>query len=242
VEVAYPLRPSPRIPADLSGIARRVVIPEASFWDPSSPFLYLATVELWEDERLCQDKMFWHGLRFFHLGPRGLRMNSRPLMLRGVTHNELRGPTDTWNLLEALHQGGFNLLMVDVASVRPELLLWDKASQVGILVLGRVAASLEAIARATDERLQASNLGWILDPAIFRDAPLRLAATPLLARRAGELIGVDAAAGMDQLPPEAQFVVGTTEALAGLPNNLPRLVLGDADHPESPGLLGTVRR
>ena len=39
VEVAYPLRPLRGAP-DTLGATARVLIPEPSFWDPESPFLY----------------------------------------------------------------------------------------------------------------------------------------------------------------------------------------------------------
>src|SRR4051812_27257434 len=48
VEVAYPLRPFARPPEGLPALARRVVIPEASLWEPQCPFLYQGPVELWE--------------------------------------------------------------------------------------------------------------------------------------------------------------------------------------------------
>jgi hypothetical protein len=49
VEVAYPLRPFPRLPEGLPPLARRVVIPEPSFWEPELPLVYDGVVELWED-------------------------------------------------------------------------------------------------------------------------------------------------------------------------------------------------
>src|SRR5438105_3893021 len=52
VEVAYPLRLFVRRPEGLPGLAMRVVIPEASLWEPESPFLYLGPIELWEDGKL----------------------------------------------------------------------------------------------------------------------------------------------------------------------------------------------
>src|SRR5262245_53340852 len=47
IEVAYPLRRLPQPVPDLP-LARRVVIPEPSQWDPVSPFLYHSTIELWQ--------------------------------------------------------------------------------------------------------------------------------------------------------------------------------------------------
>src|SRR5919204_1388628 len=51
VEVAYPFRPFPRPVEGLPGLTRRVVIPEPSFWEPASPFLYQGPVELWEGDQ-----------------------------------------------------------------------------------------------------------------------------------------------------------------------------------------------
>src|SRR5919201_1885533 len=83
VEVAYPLRPLPRPGATGPGLVRRVLIPEASLWDPESPFLYQGPVELWQDGQRCDQVTVSHGLRTISLGPRGLRWNGRPLALRG---------------------------------------------------------------------------------------------------------------------------------------------------------------
>ena len=50
VEVAYPLRTWKREDeeADAKSLTMRVVIPEASLWEPESPFLYQGPVELWQ--------------------------------------------------------------------------------------------------------------------------------------------------------------------------------------------------
>src|SRR5262249_10780296 len=84
VEIAYPLRPLPRLGVVGSGLVRRLVIPEASLWDPESPFLYQGPVELWQDGRRCDQVAVSRGLRTISLGPRGLRWNGRPLTLRGA--------------------------------------------------------------------------------------------------------------------------------------------------------------
>src|SRR5437868_12513844 len=73
VEVAYPLRRFPRVPEGLQGIARRVVIPEPSFWEPESPFLYDGTIELWENGAAIDCVQLRRGLRSFQLGRGGLR-------------------------------------------------------------------------------------------------------------------------------------------------------------------------
>ena len=53
IEVAYPLRPFPRKPADLPALAARVVIPEPSVWKPDTPFVYDGVIELWENGERC---------------------------------------------------------------------------------------------------------------------------------------------------------------------------------------------
>jgi hypothetical protein len=53
IEVAYPLQPFPRKPADLPQLCGRVVIPEPSLWEPDCPFEYDLAVELWENGQRC---------------------------------------------------------------------------------------------------------------------------------------------------------------------------------------------
>src|SRR5262245_8339337 len=44
VQVAYPLQPVAGPALGEIALAARVVIPESSFWDPASPFLYRGTI------------------------------------------------------------------------------------------------------------------------------------------------------------------------------------------------------
>jgi hypothetical protein len=53
IEVAYPLRPFERKPAELAELAARVVIPEPSLWEPECPFVYDGVIELWQDGQCC---------------------------------------------------------------------------------------------------------------------------------------------------------------------------------------------
>jgi hypothetical protein len=53
VEVAYPLRPFPRPPSGLTGLAGRVVIPEPNLWQEGHPFVYDGVIELWQDGERC---------------------------------------------------------------------------------------------------------------------------------------------------------------------------------------------
>lgn len=56
IEIAYRLRPFPQIPSDLAELSVRAVIPEPSIWKPESPFVYEVFVELWEDNRFCDQR------------------------------------------------------------------------------------------------------------------------------------------------------------------------------------------
>jgi hypothetical protein len=53
IEVAYPLRPFARPPAELPAPAARVVIPEPNLWEPACPFVYDIVIELWQDGERC---------------------------------------------------------------------------------------------------------------------------------------------------------------------------------------------
>src|SRR5437879_11187839 len=51
VEIAFPLREVERNDAYL---LMEIIIPEPSWWEPKSPFLYEGPLELWQDGQLCE--------------------------------------------------------------------------------------------------------------------------------------------------------------------------------------------
>lgn len=63
VEVAYPLRVFDRLPPGLPLLARCVVIPDPSLWEPEKPFLYRVLIELWQDGERCDQAELEVGLR-----------------------------------------------------------------------------------------------------------------------------------------------------------------------------------
>jgi hypothetical protein len=220
VEVAYPLRPlPPGVQAQGGGLTTRAVIPEASLWDPESPFLYEGPIELWQDGVRCERIVMRHGLRSFGLTPRGLLVNGKVRALRGLEVD--RAPAEV--RARELRKGGFNLLIADVARSED---VWDEANRLGFFVLGRVADGAEdALRWAAVLRRHASFLGWL--------AP---AEADFLGRLpAGGLVGIETD-DPDTVPPEgATFILGP----AG-PQGRPLIgrgggpVLGSVDAPPTP--------
>ena len=246
VEVAYPLREQSR-EYESTGTPRlilRVIIPEASFWDPESPFLYQGPVELWQGGQRCDQVQVTHGLRTLGLGPQGLRCNGRPLSLRGV----VRGACSEEEA-RSLHQAGCNTLLAPAGA---DPALWDLADRFGFLVLTRVAdrAGLKAeLQRDEAFRKHACCLGWVVTVEVLAEELARIVAgtLPDTAGRA-PLLGLELRqppAG--PLPDNVSFVVCSEGLLPGLPAlDLPQVLLREgADSPPAlttppPGVLGWV--
>jgi hypothetical protein len=213
VEVAYHFRPLPpsAAPPAPEALAARAVIPEASLWEPQCPFLYEGPVELWQDGRRCDRVTVRHGLRTLALGPHGLRVNGRPLPLRG----RAVAACSEEDALE-LRRAGHNLLLAPVQEGAEAT--WEVADRVGLFVLGRLtgAATPEVVAALS---AHPSCLGWLLAPGVAPPAGLP----------AGSLVGAEVGAAVR---PAVAFVAGPPAALAG--SALPALLLG-AEAPEAPG-------
>ncbi len=159
VEIAYPLRP-----VAVPGTARAeehaagVLIPEPSLWDPQSPFLYGGPIELWVDGRRCDSVRVRHGLRRLQVRPGEVRVNGRPLALRGT---ELTAPCSDEEALQ-LRRAGCNLIVAPVAQATAPL--WDVGDRLGFLVVGRLAGvDDETPGRLAGLRRHACCLGWLAD-------------------------------------------------------------------------------
>jgi hypothetical protein len=217
VEVAYQLRPlAPGIQGDPAGITRRVVIPEANLWEPAKPFLYQGPVELWQDGACCGRVVVSHGLRSIALGPRGLRLNGKPLVLSG--HEVARAPEE--GEARELRDRGCNLLLAPVAADG----VWEVADRLGYLVLGRLAGGgEETLRQAATLAGHASCLGWLVPPGA--DFITRLPP--------GGLVGAEVSGQPCAPVPEGvHFLLGpATEAgaLAGI--GLPLLLAGEPGAP-----------
>lgn len=125
VEIAYPLRPLAQ--TDPLRLSARVLVPEASLWDPVSPFLYAGPLELWQDGQRLEQRWIQHGMRSLTIGSRGLRINGRPLRLRGRAVDSV-----TEEHLLSLRTAGINLLVVNRGEDEE---LMNLADRLGFMVL-----------------------------------------------------------------------------------------------------------
>jgi hypothetical protein len=150
VEVAYPLRRFPKSPEGLPPLARRVVIPEPSLWDPVTPFLYTGTVELWQDDQHCESVPVRHGLRTTSLSPRGLFWNGALTSLQAIERTA--GNRDE---LKREHDRGFNSMVLPGLADE----LWAIAEELGFAVFGRTFEPLEMLLKQT---ASPACLGWII--------------------------------------------------------------------------------
>jgi hypothetical protein len=216
VEVAYHLRGVPG--AEAGGVlTARAVIPEASLWEPQTPHLYAGPVELWQDGARCDAVEVRHGLRDVRLGRGGLRLNGRPLGLRGRRAASCTDP-------EALawRGQGYNLLLTPVAEESRHV--WGVADRMGFFVLGVVTPAGAALAHELAGC--ASCLGWLVEGGSFAGLP------------PAALRGARAPA------PGANVVVATPAEAAHLEPGSPVLLLSPGDDPAQPPggpvLLGIV--
>ena len=226
VEVAYSLRPPPpsHTLSEKSGITMRAVIPEASLWEPQCPFLYQGLIELWQDGQRCDRMTLSHGLRYFLISERGLRLNGRTLML----HGRLVSACSDEDAL-TLRQTGCNLLIVPVEA--DTLPVWERADRLGFFVLGRLKDDSEETLRFLPMLSRhTSCLGWLVEKG--KHPPLDLLPSRVL-------LGLVCEDDSPQLPLwTVHFLFGSAE-LANL--GKPLLVTGDGPfHLEGCPILGNV--
>jgi hypothetical protein len=223
VEVAYHFRPLPAAPEGT--LAVRCIIPEASLWEPASPFLYEGPVELWEEGQRLDLVRVRCGLRSRTLGPRGLRVNGRLLELHG---RAVADPGEDEAL--ALRQRGCNLLLTPVRLGCDRV--WELADRLGFFVLGtleRWTGTERDLVGSLAHR--PSSLGWLFESGLEVPAELGVMDTfgGLVAAR------VD---GSGEVPGEVGLVVGSAEAVRA--SQHPGLVEGREAKAEGGLVLGWV--
>ncbi len=227
VEVAYPLRECSR-QYEKEGqphILLRVIIPEASFWDPESPFLYEGPVELWQKGQLCDQRQLIIGLKSLNLDRTGLRWNGQLVPLRGVK----RSTCEEAELLQ-LHRDGVNLLYASPRSVpASELTLADL---LGFFVLFRISEKRE-LSNETAIRGHPSFLGGVLTARMLQDPMIRTVGLTTCSHDS-RIWGVELSGKLrDSLPERTQFIVCKEEELSDwMEIDLPKLILKEMSFQE----------
>jgi hypothetical protein len=206
-------------PDDLGRLHKRVVIPEPSWWEPASPFLYNASVELWEAEQFC-DRVEKHcGLRVLRRGGRDFLLNGRPIEARATCYDR-----QSRQELVQLHQAGVNTLVVEVAETSEEI--WDWADQLGFLVIGRLRSSGEFLSPAVHLGEHVCVLGWILEPAAFAGDSDYSAFGLSDEQGPGRFVGVQWCGVEARYPEGAQFVLCTErDVSAAIQHGFPAVTL-----------------
>jgi len=164
IEIAYPLKP---IQGEAGLLRSRVVIPEASLWEPSTPFLYQGQVELWHGGRMLESVRVAHGLRQLILRKEKLLLNGRRFPLRGLKCAGLS--TDEAHLWR---EASLNVLLVQART--DNALVWEEAERLGFFVLGELdGADDDVLWRVEAEHSRRTScLGWLLPQHLTRHPQL----------------------------------------------------------------------
>jgi hypothetical protein len=175
-------------------------------------------VEVLEDGRPWFREQVSHGLRTLRLTPRGLRLNGKPLLVRGFA----REPASEEDAL-LLRGAGGNLLLASLGAGE----LWTLADRLGFLMLGLVPEheldelTLPRAHRYGTTRLLAQHtscFGWLLpESALQRGTEWWTSARAPLRTGLPHLLGMQLTnAPYQPLPREVDFVVCTEHCLAEL--------------------------
>jgi hypothetical protein len=160
IEIAYPLREIART----DHIELRVVIPEPSWWDPESPFLYDGTIELSQDGESCGRAELRHGIRWLQITSKGLRLNGHSYTLRGRF-------IEKWSddLAPKLRADGINMVVTTAIGLE----CWDAADRFGFFVIGSSEDQAQFLQYRNHVSSCASAFGWIFNRAEFHIGPVQ---------------------------------------------------------------------
>lgn len=146
VEVAYPIRRPHVSDDDPRKLIGRIVIPEPSWWDPESPFLYTAVIDLWQDGGKVEETRLSCGLRAAKLTPHGLWWNGRSLDLQTKS-----APSRTETEWAHARADGFNTVAAPAALAQTA---WEYGDRVGLLIVTDQSVRVDTVRHP-------SALGWM---------------------------------------------------------------------------------
>ena len=216
VEVRYPLQP---LASREEALRRRVIIPEPSWWEPATPFLYNGTIELWEDGKFYDGTEVRHGLRVLRRRENRLLLNGRAFHVQGTCyHRQSRAE------LVRAHQDGINTLLVPAAAVHPEV--WTLADELGFLVILQVQDVEQDSSLITSLAEHPSSFGWLYrGGGVSEKAPREMFTAPD-PQADRPLIGICWPAAKAMMSPEVDFVICDSQDADSLPDvRAPILVL-----------------
>lgn len=163
IEIAYPLKEVSR--GDYLEFQAR--IPEPSWWDPESPFLYKGVLQLWQEDAMCDHAAIHHGIRRVQLTPKGLRVNGLQYLLRGRTLTHL-SESDA----QQLRARGINTILTNLTDAGLDV--WRAADRLGFFVLGMSDEPTRFVQWQHEISGHASALGWIFNRTEFGDVQASL--------------------------------------------------------------------
>jgi hypothetical protein len=220
IEIAFPLKP---VPGEAGLLRSRVVIPEASSWDPSTPFLYEGAVELWHAGQVLERTNVSHGLRHLLMKKASLILNGQRFRLKGQAIDALTADT-----AKPTREAGINLLLANATMDNADV--WAQADRLGFFVLGQVDGGDDELLWRIESvhAHHTSCFGWVLPQHLTRHPQLWHNAMSLLhGQRRRHLIGVQVEElPLGVLPGHVSFIVcerRQLEELGELP--IPRIVL-----------------
>jgi hypothetical protein len=212
------------------------VIPEPSYWDPVSPFLYQGPLELWSAGQPLVQIQVSHGLCGSRMNGEGLYWNGQRLLLQAVESEQA-----TEAELRSWHASGVNTLVAPFDTTTAALA--DMADALGFLLLVRLTA-VPDMALSAALAQHACSLGWLVPQELWQEQASRQTLCKL-ARENRQRIGVEV---REPLVPElaaADFLACDRKTLPVLSTlEQPRLLVGNQD--PSPlieqGILGILNR
>jgi hypothetical protein len=181
-----------------------------------------------------------HALRRLQLKERGLLLNGRPLILRGLARN-----TCSEEDARQYRQVGCNLLVADATAGCATL--WDEAERLGFFMIGRLSSpdrkTLQDLVIAL--RYKTITFGWLLSQDMLENPEVLAEILQTIPRKFKRTLGVELLRATYQpLLEKIGFIACPASLLPQLTDiSLPKIVQGplpEKDVVPPPGILGWI--